>query len=118
MFMQFQGGGVGHLGTHSLDLKLREDNHLDPHEEWGDGQEKDSGTYEKRTNHIEPRNEDDDEVDDEDKSTDNEQEIMDNKQDLDNEDEEAMNDDEVLEEKGFAELWDSVAEQYLPVPLE
>ena len=43
---------------------------------------------------------------------------MDNKQDLDNEDEEAMNDDEVLEEKGFAELWDSVAEQYLPVPLE
>ncbi len=27
MFMWFQGGGVGHLGTHCLDSRLKKDNH-------------------------------------------------------------------------------------------
>ncbi|KAF8496015.1 hypothetical protein F5888DRAFT_1907611 [Russula emetica] len=101
VFMRFRGGGVGHLGTHYLDSRLKKHNHESgyeeqheatvddmfedsnshPHEEWGNGIEEDSGTHEERTSWRKPINEEDKEDEDEDKDvdededTDNEQEV-------------------------------------------
>ncbi|KAF8488597.1 hypothetical protein F5888DRAFT_1893304 [Russula emetica] len=94
VFMRFRGGGVGHLGTHYLDSRLKrhnnesgyeeqheatvddmyEDSNSHPHEEWGNDIEEDSGTHEERTSWRKPINEEDEDVD-EDEDTDNEQEV-------------------------------------------
>ena len=110
MFMRFRGGGVGHVGTHYLDSRLKEDN-----------QEPDDDHQDETA--LEEVDEDiDEDIDMEEDDgagvgEDSEQELSgnvnnDSGQDTDDsddlEDKETMNDDEILSEAGFAELWDIV----------
>src|SRR6267154_2038938 len=122
MFMRFRGGGIGHIGTCSIDSRMRDDNNRfdakqqdesDSYlqEEWDNSIEEESGAHVECTSHTEPGNEDTDEEQDEEQDTDEEQ-VDDTSgstndsdgEDLDDdlEDEEVMNDDEILDEEGFA----------------
>ncbi len=109
MFMQFRGGGVGHIGTRFLDLRTMDY----PQEIEGDGAEEDLGTHEEHgepepsnREDVEEEDEDEDTENDEDEDADEEQEVsgnMNNEQD-DLGDEEGMDNDEILDNEGFAEL--------------
>ena len=119
-FMRFRGGGVGHIVTRSLDLRMEDGDKLNDEQEgeetlgdvYGDvdyePEKGDSGTHEAQADRRDLVNEDDEE--DADESTDEEQEMpgnVNNEQDNDDdlEDEESVvSEDGILDEEGFAEL--------------
>ena len=123
MFMQFRGGGVGHLGTRHVDSRLKgdnyklgdeqQDNDSYLHEELGSGTQEDLEMHEEETGQRENTNEqdeDEDECEDEGGDLDmvNESDAKasgntDDGKDTDDEDHE-KNDNEILDEEGFAEL--------------
>src|SRR6267154_1618936 len=110
--MQFRGGGVSHIGTCYIDLRMRDDNNRFNaeqqdesnsylQEEWNNSIEEESGAHVECTSRTEPGNEDTDkeQVNDTSGSMNN-SDGEDLNDDL--EDEEVMNDDEILDKEGFA----------------
>ena len=88
MFMRFRGGGVGHIGTRHLDMRMKDDNNDSSHEqqddleeiiadlyedsdsylqeERGDGVEEDNGRHEEHISRRKPSNEETEDEDDKD----------------------------------------------------
>ena len=96
--MRFWGGGVGHIRTCYLDLKLEVDNHKP-----GEQYDKDSDSCPQ-----EEQGEEDENADKELEASENASDREDINKDLENK--KTMNDKEILDQEEFADLWDSIAE--------
>ena len=107
MFMRFWGGGVGHLGTHHLDSRLKGDNHKSD-----DGQQKEArvgGMYE-NGNHLSEEQNDGMERDEEggeggEGERTSSREANDNKGDEEDEDEDEDGDGDCRESSLSVSIW-------------
>jgi hypothetical protein len=118
MFMRFRGGGVGHIVTRYLDLRMKddgkeeqqieggdimyEDSDSDPQEEWGDSVEDEYGAHTSRS--VNEASNDEDQDEDQDEGEGEGQDEGEGEDEDEDRDEEVMDDDDILDGEGFAEL--------------